>query len=247
MTLAQAETRAEKVPGRPLALRTLCCFGTCPNLHNVARGLGLSPGTASQRRWFDTIDELARTLPRLIRPRGIFRIDRVARLQARVLELESGVVFRGAVGRFLQHAELVATFVVTIGSAVERLSRGWLRAGKIVRGVVANTIASEAVESAADRLQDDVRTWALGRGFEITPRYSPGYCGMDVQQQIPLFASLPTHRINVRLTPSCLMLPVKSVSGLIGIGPVAQVGPADYPCRFCDHPTCMQRRAAFQG
>jgi hypothetical protein len=66
---------------------------------------------------------------------------------------------------------------------------------------------------------------------------------MRVTQQVPLFASLPAERIGVRLTPSCLMRPIKSVSALIGIGPARLIGPADYPCRFCDHPDCMQRRA----
>jgi hypothetical protein len=43
------------------------------------------------------------------------------------------------------------------------------------------------------------------------------------------------------------MLPVKSVSGLVGIGPADKVSPGGYPCEHCDHPDCMQRRAAFKG
>jgi len=99
------------------------------------------------------------------------------------------------------------------------------------------------VEAAAQLLSAEVRAWARERGLDATPPYSPGYCGMTVREQIPLFASLPTRQINVRVTPSCLMLPVKSVSGLIGLGPADLVSPGGYPCEACTHPDCMQRRA----
>ena len=109
--------------------------------------------------------------------------------------------------------------------------------------MIADAIASEAAEATAERLKADVRAWARVRGLDITAPYSPGYCGMTIQQQRPLFASLPTCEVNVRLTPSCLMVPVKSISGLIGIGPADKVSPERCPCEGCDHPNCTQRRA----
>ncbi len=209
----------------------------------VARLVGVRADRAVHRRWLEMIDRARATLPRLMRPRAVFRIDAVRTLSPHKLVLASGTVYAGAIGRFLARAEFVATFVVTIGSAVERLSRRWLREGQVRAGVVADAVASEAVELTAERCQERIRAWAHERGFEITPRYSPGYCGMRVDQQIPLFASLPARRIGVRLQPSFLMTPIKSVSGLIGIGRIDAVRPDDYPCRHCDQPDCMQRRA----
>jgi hypothetical protein len=216
-----------------------------PDCEQVCRLVQLRPGHGNHRRWFDVVDELLRTLPRLMRPRGIYRIDEVAALERERLVLASGAVFEGAIGSFLEHSRLIATFVVTIGSAVERLSRGWLRAGKVMHGTIADAIASEAASAAEARLRGEVQGWARARGLDITPPYSPGYCGMHVGQQTKLFASLPAREINVRLTPSCLMVPVKSISGLIGIGPADRVSPQAYPCEACDHPNCMQRRAEF--
>lgn len=227
----------------PHVLRVLHFDHVQPDRGQIARLAHLRPGRESHRRWFDLLDRMLAEAPRLLRPRGVYRIDDVVLLEPRRVVLASGAEFHGAVGSFLRHAQLVATFVVTIGSALERLSRRWLRDGRILPGTIADAIASEAVEAAAQRLQDDVRAWARARGLEITPRYSPGYCGMHVRQQVPLFATVPAERINVRLTPSCLMLPVKSVSGLIGLGPADRVSPGGYPCETCDHPDCMQRRA----
>lgn len=217
-----------------------------PDREQIHRLVRLQPGHEAHRRWFELVDQMSDGSPRLLRPRGVYRVDEVVTLEPQIA-LSSNVTFAGALGGFLEHSTFLATFVVTIGSALERLSRTWLRAGKIMQGAIADAVASEAVEATAERLRQEVRTWAQARGLDVTPAYSPGYCGLTLRQQIPLFASLPAHEINVRLTPSCLMLPLKSISGLIGIGPADQVDPDAYPCEACDHPDCVQRRAAFDS
>ncbi len=181
-----------------------------------------------------------------MRPRAVYRVDRVRKLEQRRLELDSGAVYRGAVGQFLRHSEYVAVFVATIGSAMERLARRWIRGTRAMHGVIIDAIASETTEAAANLCEEQIREWAAERGLAITPRYSPGYCGMLVSQQRSVFASLPTRDIGVRLTPSCLMMPIKSLSGLLGIAPADKVGPNVYPCQLCDHPDCMQRRMPFE-
>lgn len=217
--------------------------GVQPDRTQICRLVHLQPGRPAHERWFDLVDQLLGELSHLARPRGIYRVERVVELTPRRVELESGTTFHGAVGSFLKHSTHIAMFVSTIGSAVERLSRGWLKAGKIMQGTIADAIASETAEATAQAVQDDVQAWAQSQGWNITPRYSPGYCGLHVRQQKSLFARVPAGRINVRLKPSCLMIPVKSVSGLIGIGPADKVAPAGYPCEHCTHPDCMQRRA----
>ncbi len=229
----------------PLVWREFRFDDLKPEREQIHRLVGLKPGRENHKRWFELVDEMLGELPRITRARGLFRIDDIEALESRRIVLASGVTYCGAVGAFLRHATRMATFVVTIGSALERLSRRWLRAGKIMQGTIVDAIASEMAEAAAARIQDEVRAWAVAEGMEITPRFSPGYCGLHVREQTTLFATMPTERINVRLTPSCLMLPMKSVSGLIGIGPVEQVSPGAYPCALCSHEDCTQRRAPF--
>ena len=209
-------------------------------IHKLAH---IQPDRPTHARWVEQVEQLIQELRPLTRPRALFRIDPIVSLEDRRVVLASGAAFEGAVGTFLKNATLIATFVVTIGSAVERLSRIWLRAGKIMQGTIADAIASQCAEATCQTLCRHVRLWAQERACETTPPYSPGYCGMSVRQQIPLFASLPTERINVHRTPSCLMLPVKSISGLIGIGPPDKINPQKHPCEACAHPHCTQRRA----
>ncbi len=242
---AEGEVRVS-APESAIAFRVARFDEVKTDLEQVYRALDLRTDRPQHQRSIEQVHELAGVLPELTRPRAVFRIDAVTRLEPHRLELSSGAIFNGSVGQFLAHSRMVASFVVTIGSAVERLSRRWLRSAQVMRGAITDALASDFVEYAAQLCQDAVRAWAKPQGLDITPRYSPGYCGMRVTQQVPLFAGLPTRRINVRLTPSCLMVPIKSISGLIGIGPASEVHPGGYPCEYCDHPHCMQRRVPLK-
>lgn len=213
-----------------------------PELHLVRRAVGIHEDRPEHARWVELTEELSPRLQRLLRARAVYRVDEVRQCGPDSLELDSGARYAGDIGKFLADADCVATFVVTIGSALERLARRWLQQGDVMRGTIADAYASEAAEATADQLQREVRVWAQDCGLDVTPRFSPGYCGLDLRQQRMLCASLPTRAIRVSLKPSCLMLPLKSISGLIGVGPADKVQPDAYPCRLCDQPNCPQRR-----
>ncbi len=51
--------------------------------------------------------------------------------------------------------------------------------------------------------------------------YSPGYCGWDISGQRKLFEFLKPETVGISLGESCLMQPLKSVSGVFIIGPKA--------------------------
>ncbi|MFH1765721.1 MAG: vitamin B12 dependent-methionine synthase activation domain-containing protein, partial [Gemmatimonadota bacterium] len=48
--------------------------------------------------------------------------------------------------------------------------------------------------------------------------YSPGYCGWHITGQKELFAFLDPQQIGISLNASCLMSPIKSVSGVLVVG-----------------------------
>ena len=76
-------------------------------------------------------------------------------------------------------------------------------------------------------------------GHKITNRYSPGYCGWKTSEQFMLFRIFPENFCGVRLTESALMKPIKSISGVIGIG--SHVEYHEYHCDLCDAVNCMYR------
>ena len=91
----------------------------------------------------------------------------------------------------------------------------------------------EYAESVADFVQEKVKQLADVRGLCISQRFSPGYCDWSIDQQAMVFRTLNIGTGEIRLTEKCLMLPRKSISGIIGIGPCSNVG--DYnPCKACE-------------
>ena len=76
-----------------------------------------------------------------------------------------------------------------------------------------------------------VRDEATARGLGTGMRASPGQEGWSIWQQQMLFGLLSAEEIGVRLTESCLMLPRKSVSFVIGLGP--EMRPDAVTCDFC--------------
>lgn len=140
----------------------------------------------------------------------------------------------------LRYATSAALFVCTIGPQMETWAKDLMQQGDFLNGYLVDAVASEAVEMAMDRIQDHLEAERSTHGLHITNRYSPGYCGWHVSEQHKLFSLLPHHFCDISLTESSLMVPIKSVSGIIGIG--TGVKKVDYTCRFCDMENCIYRR-----
>ena len=78
-------------------------------------------------------------------------------------------------------------------------------------------------------------------------RYSPGYCGWHVSGQRALFAALRPAEIGLALRESCLMDPLKSISGVLVSGaPRIHDFVDDYPfCAECAERACRDRIASL--
>ena len=212
-----------------------------PGIDALAGVMGYQPGTAPEPVT-DLIAELSEELLTTGEARAEYttfnhvRLDKVSR----TLEVE-GVVFnvKPIVFSQLKHAEGVALFICTAGQEVGMRSRQSMREGDLLRGYVYDVLGSEIAEGAAEKMQEALRAAAATTGMSITNRFSPGYCGWDVAEQHKLFSFFPDNYCGITLTDSALMNPVKSVSGIIGIGRNVKYEP--YRCRQCDDKNCIYR------
>ena len=141
----------------------------------------------------------------------------------------------------IKKSDSVAIFLCTAGEEIGIRSRKAMQERDLLKGYIYDVTGSEIVEAAADLMQAELEKSMLGSGKKITNRYSPGYCGWDVAEQHKLFQLIPDNFCRIRLTESALMDPVKSVSGIIGIGKDVKSNP--YTCRLCDLKDCIYRRA----
>lgn len=176
----------------------------------------------------------------LVEAKGYYRIYSIEDRSGSQLTLD-GTVITGKVAEFLEAAERVAVFVVTVGEALTERSRLEAQRGDPVAAWVFDAVGSYAAEACAEALSERVNE-SIGPFQTVSPRYSPGYCGMELSEQAPLFELLDADRIGVRLLPSMLMQPTKSISGLLGIGAGDTYGQKLTPCERCGAIRCSMRR-----
>lgn len=140
----------------------------------------------------------------------------------------------------LKNSSTVAIYVSTAGHGMERWSSQLMAAGDMMQGFVVDTMASALVEEASNWLEKKIAASVKPLGWSLTNRYSPGYCDWSVSGQHNLFSLLPAGFCGITLTPSALMVPVKSLSGVIGVGRGVKRGA--YQCSICDMKDCYRRR-----
>ena len=144
------------------------------------------------------------------------------------------------VSNLIRKAEKAALFVCTAGEGVSKWSKELMSEGDLMKGYVVDVVGSEIVDKAMDKIQNILESDMKKNGLGITDRYSPGYCDWEVSEQHKLFSFFPDNYCNIRLSETSLMYPIKSVSGIIGIGKNAEK--KGYTCDFCKIKDCIYRQ-----
>jgi len=213
-----------------------------PGRSDILRYLGYPAGREPKAGLAERVQAaIAAVLP-LLRPRGVFFLYPVENHTAHSLTL-SGITIAGNIGEFLSESRRIAAFIVTVGGEIADEAQSASKSGDTFSAWVINAVGSWAAESAADALMLQIRPH-LDENEELTLRYSPGYCGMELAQQRNLFRLVEAASVGVRLSPTMLMHPLKSISGLVGLAPKQAVDRHRSPCDLCPRTGCHMRRAS---
>lgn len=198
----------------------------------VLRYLGYGPNAAKVgariRKMVEQEMDTARTL---ISPRGYFRIVDAAPLRK---------------WEYFSDAERVAFGVATIGEALETRVKALFAAAEGTRGVLLDAAGSAAAEAVTDLVNREVRRWAKRTGYRTTRRFSPGYGTWSVEGQELVFQHLRDRKVEqlgVTLTPSLLMVPLKSVSFAIKLGRQSMLEVNKGRCVSC----ALEKNCPFRG
>ena len=127
--------------------------------------------------------------------------------------------------------------MATAGREFEDFRHTYKESGDCVREFIADAVGSVLAEACVAQVEQQLD---LEAATPHTYPYSPGYCGWRVTEQKLLFGLLPEHPCGIELTESSLMYPIKSVSGVIGIGETVERKP--YGCAICRNANCYKRR-----
>jgi hypothetical protein len=203
--------------------------------------MGYGPGTIPEP-FPETIDEILSSAHKYCNIEGGYlttnNISLIEDSHLLVVE-ETPLDIKKIIFHQLKRADKLALFACTAGPEIGEWSKKIMSEGDMIKGYIVDVVGSEIVEMAMDKVQAELSLKMTAEGLKITNRYSPGYCNWSVAEQHKLFSLLPHNFCNIQLTEAALMYPIKSVSGIIGIGKNVRFNP--YTCQLCDSKNCPYR------
>ncbi len=201
---------------------------------SVLRGQGADPDIIRSRspRLVDTAEKALAKVEGLLEPDVLVKEFKVTSFQHNRLELEGGKKISGPlVTGHLVGASYITVAVCTVGSKIDGYASEVMD-DDIVLGLAIDGVGSAAVESLANAVCRQIELKAAADGLQTTIPLSPGMIGWGVEEGQPLiFDLVDPDKIDVSLTPYFLMVPRKTLSMVIGVGPSISSG--EKICDYC--------------
>jgi hypothetical protein len=221
-----------KVKGTVNDVHVITDFQSSLKVRHILRGQGIDDPERASRGVVAVAEEVLDEAQALLAPAAMYTVVPVSEFRPERVTLEGGAAFEGPlVARALAGATQVAVAMCTIGPALEERMEDRFVAGDSLQAMALDGAGTAAVGQVSRMIVERARDEAAARGLSRGMRASPGQEGWPIWQQRVLFGLLPGEDIGVRLTDSCLMMPQKSVSFVIGMGP--EMRPDAVTCDFC--------------
>ena len=209
----------------------------------VLNALGYHAEAVISARILSLVNDFAENSPDLVDLSYSYVIRDIHSVQGEHVTIDNNVTFSSnIIARLLEQCEKVAVFALTVGDHLEKIVAGLAEDGLILKASVLDAIASNATEQVAELVHDRISEEVRSQGLCTSQRFSPGYCDWNVSQQEMVFRAMNGNTAGVRLTGDYLMIPHKSISGIIGIG-MRNNNIENYnPCKTCQKRGCLARR-----
>ena len=176
-------------------------------------------------------------------PKFILAEKDIVTVTPEAIQLENGLSFTSKkIASYLNGASELIIFVATIGSRLETEATALMDKGNQIEGYLLDRIGSLAVESLAKTVEDSIRQFYVQQDASASARMSPGYCDWPTDEQIVMSKILDFSKAGIYLTDGCMMVPKKSISGIIGIGPKNKFSRRVSQCSMCEQEHCAYRR-----
>jgi hypothetical protein len=184
------------------------------------------------------VEDVFKTAAVLIHAQAIYGVAYVSKCSLNKIEID-GIEFRSRVlAKNLKRIERVFPYVLTIGDSLENTARS---SESIIRRLVLETIGDLALGSGLEHVQRHI---SEQYGLERTSNMGPGQLDWPIEQQRELFSLLGHVKdtIGVTLTESLMMMPRKSISGIIFPTEETFIS-----CQLCQRNKCPSRKAPFDS
>lgn len=185
----------------------------------------ISPGKARKLLELSTdfecdLEEVVARTNNLLSPEGIYRVYETARLSKTSFTISDKEFHCGAkVCQALEGSKAIAVLLATIGEGVSTLIGQYNKEYDFLKAYWCDKLANWTLDQVIEQMKSEITHNVEKEGWKTTSNWGPGYCGWNITEQASLLELLPTEELQVSLSASMLMQPIKSLSGVIGIGP----------------------------
>jgi hypothetical protein len=157
---------------------------------------------------------------RLLEPAVAYEYYTVSSMNGSQISLEGDKAIHGPlIPAIFPEAKELAVLLCTIGPRLEKQVTDYSKSDEAMRGIILDGIGSTAVDMIALKVLRRLTSEVSSRGYEISSPVNPGMPGFPLTEQWNLLGLVNADEIGVRLTASGVLVPRKSVSMVIGIGP----------------------------
>lgn len=197
---------------------------------------GAQPGEMVEQN----LDRCIAELQSAVAPKSVFQAFELSHLAEGTMKT-GGVLIRSKnLARTLKGCTSVYLMAATLGLAVDRLITR-ASAVRMSDAVLYQAAAAAMIEAYCDEVNDTLREEAERVGLYCRPRFSPGYGDFRIEHQRDISRLLDTPRkIGLTVTESCLLVPIKSVTAVIGLSNSPQ------PCHRKGCEECSKQDCAFR-
>jgi hypothetical protein len=188
----------------------------------VLRRQGLGRGAKVRPEIRLLIRELLASLnkSRLLEPAVAYEYYRVRSMDGSRISLEGDKALHGPLlPAIFPEAKELAVILVTIGPKLGKQVTDYSKEGAALQGMTLDGIGSAAVDKLVAEFLRLIATEVSSRGYEISSPVNPGMPGFPLTEQWNLLGLVNADEIGVSLTASGVLVPRKSTSMVIGIGP----------------------------
>lgn len=201
------------------------------NRAEILRYLGYKDTTVT-KRIERLIERCERETLEVIQPKYIYKRFSIEEDREGVKVLNTPLILSGKdISEHVKNCREIYLLGATAGIELDRRIRRYMITEPDV-GVVMDSCGIQAVEQIADIAEKEIEARVENEGFHLTWRFSPGYGDLPLETQKELVRILDTHRkIGVSLTQSCLMVPSKSITAILGVSDMKQ----DHRANKCDY------------
>lgn len=156
--------------------------------------------------------------------------------------LNNNVILEGEfIKEKLAECQYVIVVVSTIGKGIEELINEKYEVGDYLSALIIDNVGTIALDHINRFFWNRMVESLKGSSIGITSRLSPGDTAMSVEEQTKIFKCLEGNEINVKLTDSYMMLPLKATSAIYGFGEGIGITRIEHVCRECSLKNCSYR------